>query len=227
TVRCVYIKCATNSIPSNNMVVPRASTISTHSEPPGHTPKSSLVHRGSKLQDAGRAPARCWSGASSPTRWRSCSGLGARASAAGAGLKSPCKVILRACPSRLELGSGSPASSVSPRWCSCGCCGVPCPRQRPRLLMPPPSRSPRRSEEHTSELQSRENLVCRLLLEKKKNNCTSVKLLNRCFHLLGDCFNTYRYFHSKQTLFYVPSFINTSFFFICITFKLLSTNTYF
>src|SRR5690606_39663783 len=26
---------------------------------------------------------------------------------------------------------------------------------------------PRRSEEHTSELQSRENLVCRLLLEKK------------------------------------------------------------
>src|SRR5690606_39338573 len=29
--------------------------------------------------------------------------------------------------------------------------------------------SPQRSEEHTSELQSRENLVCRLLLEKKKN----------------------------------------------------------
>src|SRR5690606_39456101 len=26
-----------------------------------------------------------------------------------------------------------------------------------------------RSEEHTSELQSRENLVCRLLLEKKQN----------------------------------------------------------
>src|SRR3712207_7208935 len=31
-----------------------------------------------------------------------------------------------------------------------------------------PSR--RRSEEHTSELQSRQYLVCRLLLEKKKNN---------------------------------------------------------
>src|SRR5690606_29533653 len=28
----------------------------------------------------------------------------------------------------------------------------------------------RRSEEHTSELQSRENLVCRLLLEKKKTH---------------------------------------------------------
>src|SRR5690606_41180911 len=33
----------------------------------------------------------------------------------------------------------------------------------------PPADSPR-SEEHTSELQSRENLVCRLLLEKKKTN---------------------------------------------------------
>src|SRR5438445_1229855 len=28
-----------------------------------------------------------------------------------------------------------------------------------------------RSEEHTSELQSRQYLVCRLLLEKKKNSC--------------------------------------------------------
>src|SRR5436309_5449493 len=31
----------------------------------------------------------------------------------------------------------------------------------------------RRSEEHTSELQSRENLVCRLLLEKKKKKNTN------------------------------------------------------
>src|SRR2546427_7992981 len=30
-----------------------------------------------------------------------------------------------------------------------------------------------RSEEHTSELQSQSNLVCRLLLEKKKKNATS------------------------------------------------------
>src|SRR2546430_11429207 len=29
--------------------------------------------------------------------------------------------------------------------------------------------TPRRSEEHTSELQSQSNLVCRLLLEKKKH----------------------------------------------------------
>src|SRR5688572_33193956 len=32
------------------------------------------------------------------------------------------------------------------------------------------SSSPARSEEHTSELQSQSNLVCRLLLEKKKKN---------------------------------------------------------
>src|SRR5690554_7338186 len=32
-----------------------------------------------------------------------------------------------------------------------------------------------RSEEHTSELQSRPHLVCRLLLEKKKNNKKVVK----------------------------------------------------
>src|SRR5690606_41910127 len=38
------------------------------------------------------------------------------------------------------------------------------------VLMPTRTLKSRpRSEEHTSELQSRENLVCRLLLEKKKN----------------------------------------------------------
>src|SRR5207249_11216339 len=41
-------------------------------------------------------------------------------------------------------------------------------------VSPPPrrdgSRNHRRSEEHTSELQSRFDLVCRLLLEKKKTN---------------------------------------------------------
>src|SRR3712207_7565923 len=40
-----------------------------------------------------------------------------------------------------------------------------------------------RSEEHTSELQSRQYLVCRLLLEKKKKkeDCrTTAKLLSHC-----------------------------------------------
>src|SRR5258705_5769733 len=35
---------------------------------------------------------------------------------------------------------------------------------------------PRRSEEHTSELQSLRHLVCRLLLEKKKNTSTAPAL---------------------------------------------------
>src|SRR5438046_7591319 len=39
-----------------------------------------------------------------------------------------------------------------------------------------------RSEEHTSELQSLTNLVCRLLLEKKKKKMTLISLL---FVLLG------------------------------------------
>src|SRR5256886_11255070 len=41
--------------------------------------------------------------------------------------------------------------------------------RRRRARRPPPAR-PRRSEEHTSELQSQSNLVCRLLLEKKNRS---------------------------------------------------------
>src|SRR3989475_9614500 len=38
---------------------------------------------------------------------------------------------------------------------------------------------PRRSEEHTSELQSQSNLVCRLLLEKKKKT----RVVDRLVHI--------------------------------------------
>src|SRR5256885_12017430 len=38
-----------------------------------------------------------------------------------------------------------------------------------------------RSEEHTSELQSPCNLVCRLLLEKKKKNSTPLLLTTNCY----------------------------------------------
>src|SRR5690606_41651605 len=41
-------------------------------------------------------------------------------------------------------------------------------RIRPQHVPAEEDRKVQRSEEHTSELQSRENLVCRLLLEKKK-----------------------------------------------------------
>src|SRR3984893_19557248 len=42
-----------------------------------------------------------------------------------------------------------------------------------------------RSEEHTSELQSRGHLVCRLLLEKKNRDCTDIgRHLCSCVHVL-------------------------------------------
>src|SRR2546430_12200481 len=40
--------------------------------------------------------------------------------------------------------------------------------ERGAVTSPGAPARPRRSEEHTSELQSQSNLVCRLLLEKKK-----------------------------------------------------------
>src|SRR2546429_1890265 len=43
-----------------------------------------------------------------------------------------------------------------------------------------PEGAPGRSEEHTSELQSRLHLVCRLLLEKKKHHCPcKISLISR------------------------------------------------
>src|SRR5260370_16878666 len=46
--------------------------------------------------------------------------------------------------------------------------------RRARRNPPPAPPAPVRSEEHTSELQSHLNLVCRLLLEKKKHNHKSI-----------------------------------------------------
>src|SRR5258708_24534609 len=52
----------------------------------------------------------------------------------------------------------------------------PCPRpDRPYRAFPR-----RRSEEHTSELQSPDHLVCRLLLEKKKNKSTNKNAPYQC-----------------------------------------------
>src|SRR2546422_1897098 len=69
----------------------------------------------------------------------------------------------------IRIGAGRrevPAASV-PSWVPTG--GSPCSAARmpcQRVAFPNPET---RSEEHTSELQSRLHLVCRLLLEKKKN----------------------------------------------------------
>src|SRR6266571_5972621 len=53
--------------------------------------------------------------------------------------------------------------------------GRACPGGR----RPDPACLPPRSEEHTSELQSHVNLVCRLLLEKKKKKITSLNSKNK------------------------------------------------
>src|SRR5256885_12001946 len=66
------------------------------------------------------------------------------------------------------------------------------PRCRHALIVSPCSRS----EEHTSELQSPCNLVCRLLLEKKKNDA----LLQFQYHIaaaerriVSEAYHAYRY----------------------------------
>src|SRR2546430_11813907 len=76
----------------------------------------------------------------------------------------------------------SPRRRPPRRCCSCPASPLTPHKQMPRSASPTPAPAPpprrasaatcaaaaTRSEEHTSELQSQSNLVCRLLLEKKK-----------------------------------------------------------
>src|SRR5438552_8953267 len=69
---------------------------------------------------------------------------------------------------RTQAASGASAFAVTPHTA---------PRTRPRTILvwgftapAEPSGADGRSEEHTSELQSPDHLVCRLLLEKKNNH---------------------------------------------------------
>src|SRR3712207_8138781 len=66
----------------------------------------------------------------------------------------------------LSLHDALPIWITSVAWMST-CCGMVSPRACAVFRLMTKSNS-RRSEEHTSELQSRQYLVCRLLLEKKK-----------------------------------------------------------
>src|SRR2546430_8926373 len=61
---------------------------------------------------------------------------------------------LRLHPPRAEAAGGTPRFTLTPRL----------------SVTSNPALSLKRSEEHTSELQSQSNLVCRLLLEKKNND---------------------------------------------------------
>src|SRR3712207_7929676 len=72
-------------------------------------------------------------------------------------------------PVRCRSRSPAPAPPGR-RWRDPSPAATPAGRSRPSAAPTPPGpRDRRRSEEHTSELQSRQYLVCRLLLEKKKN----------------------------------------------------------
>src|SRR2546426_7681478 len=62
----------------------------------------------------------------------------------------------------------APSPPARTRGCS-SICAIP-PSSKCATRKPPGAPASSRSEEHTSELQSPCNLVCRLLLEKKKTN---------------------------------------------------------
>src|SRR5690554_7075430 len=69
--------------------------------------------------------------------------------------------------------SGASSSTIIASWSlSSSVVGIRCLAASTWMIVPvrydPVKKM--RSEEHTSELQSRPHLVCRLLLEKKKNN---------------------------------------------------------
>src|SRR5438105_7417655 len=68
------------------------------------------------------------------------------------------------------------------------------PQGRPEVAL-----GPNRSEEHTSELQSRVDLVCRLLLEKKKNNLdVTLQQEYSLIPLSKRCYNNLRMLHDHD-----------------------------
>src|SRR3712207_7212578 len=74
---------------------------------------------------------------------------------------------------RAAVGPGEPVVGEIGLPALVGLVGLePCERRLRFLLR-------LRSEEHTSELQSRQYLVCRLLLEKKKKNITQLSFLTK------------------------------------------------
>src|SRR2546429_6053424 len=114
-----------------------------------------------------------------------------------------------------EIAAGKPSSNKKSRWnlwtmqcarpksptrsplCRKSLAGPGCKRLfLPRLRKCRPCLYPlrrdllcsTRSEEHTSELQSRLHLVCRLLLEKKKNEIKLCTRYNKChLHVYNVC----------------------------------------
>src|SRR5690606_39365143 len=110
------------------------------------------------------------------TNWNACTYVAAR-------IPPSASVMLTASPERMtptQYGVPLTTLSTSPAVRNCGTrystliTSTTTAARRRRVTEPRRAsaksgtvRAPDRSEEHTSELQSRENLVCRLLLEKK------------------------------------------------------------
>src|SRR6266403_2017458 len=91
---------------------------------------------------------------------------------------------------------------------------------RPFTISVPPRRSrrgwPIRSEEHTSELQSRRDLVCRLLLEKKKKivrRVYCVKKKTRKIKCGSQNQSTLQYSTRSQFCLHYHTCLQTSYFF--------------
>src|SRR2546422_4610678 len=79
----------------------------------------------------------------------------------------------------LTLASGIPAYALDEPSCSHGLGRVTKKLDGFELQIAPYPDANNRSEEHTSELQSRLHLVCRLLLEKKKKKKPHLQLISR------------------------------------------------
>src|SRR2546428_3802380 len=84
--------------------------------------------------------------------------------------------------------SVTPAASCATGHSTCSKCT--CMSHRPGIIVSP--RAPMRSEEHTSELQSRSDLVCRLLLEKKKHKKDTQVSIGTLIDITIRCNTVYR-----------------------------------
>src|SRR2546422_2554294 len=82
-------------------------------------------------------------------------------------------------PSPVSATRTSAATSNQGKPCSISGAGPASTRLSPRGVSAQPAGSWARSEEHTSELQSRLHLVCRLLLEKKKKKHINKKSIKK------------------------------------------------
>src|SRR2546430_5223263 len=83
-----------------------------------------------------------------------------------------------ACPARWRPISNTAISAKGSRRSPCSSRETSSPSAS-RVTRRSFENSKRRSEEHTSELQSQSNLVCRLLLEKKKKKNIQIVLLKK------------------------------------------------